>query len=397
MDYDAAKDGYDSYYAAIEAKRARGDHLRKVIGAAHLYNEDCITVIKSLPDNSIDSVVTDPPYELGFMGKKWDNTGIANSVEMWAEVLRVLKPGGHVVAFSGTRTQHRMVCAIEDSGFEIRDQLGWLYGSGFPKSHDVGNGWGTALKPAWEPICLARKSFKGTVAANVDRHGTGAINIDGCRVATDDKGERAGGRRPDTHEGYQRPGSTMFQDKSDWILPPLGRFPANVIHDGSDEVIAAFPATGKSTGGYAPSGEDTIGYGDSGSAARFFYCAKASRKDRDEGLEGFELKRTGGMSATADGSMLTGSGNERTTVRANTHPTVKPTSLMQYLCRLITPKGGVILDPFFGSGSTGKAAIMEGFSFIGCEREAEYMPIAEARIRHAVEQMAEQPKQWSFL
>ena len=297
-----------------------------------LHHGDCLEVLRSLPDCSVDSVVTDPPYGLSFMGKRWDYD--VPSVEIWAECLRVLKPGGHLLAFAGTRTQHRMAVRIEDAGFEIRDMIAWVYGSGFPKSLDVskaidknnghwrgkaggvvsgndamsgGNyertpkgepitpeakqwqGWGTALKPALEPITVARKPLIGTVAENVLQHGTGAINVDGGRVG--------------------------------------GRWPANFIHDGSEEAT------------------DLLG-----ASARFFYCAKASKADRGE----------------------------------NHHPTVKPTDLMRYLCRLVTPPSGIVLDPFMGSGSTGKAAMLEGFAFVGIEREAEYIDIAKARIQSAV-------------
>jgi site-specific DNA-methyltransferase (adenine-specific) len=377
-----------------------------IVGDASLYQADCRDVLRSLADNSIDSIVTDPPYALvsivkrfgklgsapakgneayqrasaGFMGKSWDTGEVAFSEEFWRECLRVLKPGGHVVAFSGTRTYHRMAVAIEDAGFEIRDQLGWLYGSGFPKSHDVAKqidksagywrgkagsikektvgqvakgteyertekgepitdearewlGWGTALKPAWEPIALARKALSGTVAANVLSHGAGAISIDGTRIPASNE-----------HEP--------------------NRWPANIVHDGSDEVLAAFP--------------------DNGASARFFYCAKASRKDRDEGLEGAQKATiSDGPAIAADNAYQRG-----ITLRANTHPTVKPTDLMRWLCRLVTPPGGVILDPFMGSGSTGKAALLEGFRFIGVEREDEYMPIAQARIAAALRPVA---------
>lgn len=361
-----------------------------IVGDATLYQADCRDVLRTLADNSIDSIVTDPPYALasivrrfgkpnsapakgneayqrasaGFMGKSWDTGEVAFSEEFWRECLRVLKPGGHVVAFSGTRTYHRMAVAIEDAGFEIRDQLGWLYGSGFPKSHNQKGdweGWGTALKPAWEPIALARKPLEGTVAANLEKWGVGALNVDGCRVTV-------GGE----HE--------------------LGRWPANVMHDGSDEVLAAFPqtASGKPCGvkagnnnnvfGQYAGGIPVTGFGDSGSAARFFYCAKASRKDRDEGLEHLP-KKAGGMVSNTSGQHITRRDDDyKPEPRANTHPTVKPTDLMRWLCRLVTPKDGVILDPFMGSGSTGKAALLEGFKFIGCEREDEYMPIAQARI-----------------
>jgi site-specific DNA-methyltransferase (adenine-specific) len=297
-------------------------------------------MLKTLPDGSVDAVVTDPPYGLSFMGKKWDYD--VPSVEVWAECLRVLKPGGHLLAFAGTRTQHRMAVRIEDAGFEIRDMIAYVYGSGFPKSLDVSKaidkaagaerevvgqrkklqsygadvndvygggpdkggvqlitapatpaaqqwaGWGTALKPALEPITVARKPLIGTVASNVLEHGTGAINVDGCRVDVE-------------------------------------RWPANLLHDGSEEVDRLMP----------------------GGEARFFYTAKASKDDRDDG---------------------------------NTHPTVKPTDLMRYLCRLVTQPGGTVLDPFMGSGSTGKAAVLEGFKFIGIERDPSYFEIAKARI-----------------
>ena len=407
-----------------------------------IVNGDSLLVLQLLDDNSVDAIVTDPPYGLSFMGKKWDYD--VPSDELWRQCFRVLKAGGHLLCFAGTRTQHRMAVRIEDAGFEIRDMIAWVYGSGFPKSLDVSKaidkrggaqvawfgpwfrkwreqngvsqkqvaalfpsktggltgcvanwelsfnmptpeqfnlirdkfglpfdsideaerevvgqhqtdmgglggerlgqkggditiaatpeakqwqGWGTALKPALEPITVARKPLIGTVAENVLQHGTGAINVDGCRV-----GER---------------------------------WPANFIHDGSEEVVGLFPQTGagkltiggtprKTTGHVctgSPDRSDAImNYGDSGSAARFFYCAKASKRDRDEG---------------------------------NNHPTVKPTDLMRYLCRLVTPPDGTVLDPFMGSGSTGKAAVLEGFRFIGIEREEEYCEIAKARIKYA--------------
>jgi site-specific DNA-methyltransferase (adenine-specific) len=381
-----------------------------------LLRGDCRELLASLPEASVDAIVTDPPYHLttgkkggtgeasvnldspygrarigtGFMGMTWDGGDVAFQVETWRAALRVLKPGGHLLAFSGTRTYHRMVCAIEDAGFEVRDQLAWVYGSGFPKSRSIAadmpqelaeqwDGWGTACKPAWEPICMARKPLqKGlTIAENVLRWGTGALNIDACSVPTEggspaearrasaresgnvprDAGERSGAQRASivdrtTPERYMeaRAGEA------------LGRWPANLIHDGSDEVIAAFPQAKGQQGavtGDEPSQKTTNAFGefagrapaaprgDEGSAARFFYCAKASKSDRGEG---------------------------------NTHPTVKPTELMRHLCRLVTPPGGVVLDPFMGSGSTGKAAMLEGFSFIGCELSEEYLAIARARI-----------------
>jgi site-specific DNA-methyltransferase (adenine-specific) len=340
-----------------------------------LLHGDCRQVLRDLAEASIDSCVTDPPYELGFMGKGWDSTGVANDLSMWAEVLRVLKPGAYLLAFSGTRTYHRMACAIEDAGFEIRDQIGWAYGSGFPKSHN-GPWGGTALKPAWEPICMARKPLIGTVEANWRERGTGALNIDGCRVGSESTTrEKKGGRGQFPHE------DDAWEPKAVTAGSDAGRWPANLIHDGSDEVLAAFPnapgqmadasvavnerktqnvygAMRRGRGDEASADSDNegaVGFKmkpgarrlDSGSAARFFYCAKASKSDRGEG---------------------------------NTHPTVKPTDLMRYLCRLVTPAGGTVLDPFAGSGSTLKAAELEGFSAIGIELQAEYIEIARRRI-----------------
>ena len=382
-----------------------------------LIHGDCLEKLKELPDCSVDSVVTDPPYGLSFMGKKWDYD--VPSVEVWKECLRVLKPGGHLLAFAGTRTQHRMAIRIEDAGFEIRDMIAWVYGSGFPKSLDVSKainkaagaererigrkksardcprregwerphhldpdsnskfitapatpearqwqGWGTALKPALEPITVARKPFNGTVAANVLAHGTGAINVDGCRVGTETITQRLA-----TVVGGKSIGAKAVgvpQKATGETTQTIGRWPANLIHDGSDEVLAVFPTGAKPKperrGKKGGSGfglfndektAETLGVwpaDEGGSSARFFYCAKASKKDRDEG---------------------------------NAHPTVKPTDLMRYLCRLVTPPEGIVLDPFMGSGSTGKAAELEGFNFIGIEREGSYMEIAQARINSA--------------
>jgi DNA modification methylase len=295
-----------------------------------IINADCIAAMSEMSENSVDSIVTDPPYELGFMGKSWDSTGIAFNIEIWKEALRVLKPGGHLIAFGGSRTYHRMAVAIEDAGFQIRDQIMWVYGSGFPKSHNIGkkiegwDGWGTALKPAHEPIVLARKQIVGTVANNVLQFGTGGLNIDGSRVGS----KRDSEQKQSAYSGSnvaivgQREGGKIYPEN-------LGRFPANFIHDGSDEVLELL-----------------------NEAARFFYCAKASKRDRNEGA-------------------------------LNHHPTVKPTSLMQYLVRLVTPPNGIVLDPFMGSGSTGKACVLEGFDFIGIEQSAEYVEIARARIEYA--------------
>jgi len=300
-----------------------------------LEHGDCLEVLRTMGSDSVDAIVTDPPYGLAFMGKRWDYD--VPSVDIWAECLRVLKPGGHLLAFAGTRTQHRMAVRIEDAGFDIRDMIAWVYGSGFPKSHNLDGdwqGWGTALKPALEPITVARKPLVGTVAANVLEHGTGALNVDGCRV----------GRDTDDVSGWSQTGSKASANRAmsggnyarDAKPDAAGRWPANLIHDGSEEPCALL-----------------------GDAARFFYCAKASKADRGEG---------------------------------NNHPTVKPTDLMRYLCRLVTPPGGIVLDPFMGSGSTGKAALLEGFQFIGIEREQQYLDIARARIKAAADEAAK-PRQ----
>ena len=556
--------------------------------------------MRTLADNSVDSVVTDPPYGLtsarptgrspategavmkGFMGLAWD-AGVP-SAEVWAEALRVLKPGGYLLAFGGTRTYHRMVCAIEDGGFEIRDQIGWVFSSGFPKSHNLdrerGNaicgcepttkhdvrdlrsadvpkakhagegssevlqqglpesglhsamprqessqglaggiqpsleGWGddvqeegqlqghplsaragvdeadgaqgrlhhgaqdgdgrvvrissdadggcasrrsqrdaeqpgesgavagqpepqtggawpicggcgkpilpkglgTALKPAWEPICVARKPLPGTVAANVLEHGTGALNIDGCRIQTDEALRTGAGGIPCRHDEHTPRGRADEQSANsryaseggtDFAMTPgprggdaKGRWPANLIHDGSDEVVALFPQSAGQSGavtGDEPTGNGFSGvvYGhggvskrppatprnDTGSAARFFYCAKADRADRNDGCEHMARKPLNWSSGTQNPGSFQAEGTDRTS--PNHHPTVKPTDLMRYLCRLVTPAGGLVLDPFCGSGSTGRGAVLEGFRFIGIEREAEYIDIARARIDSA--------------
>ena len=418
---------------------------------------DCRERLKELPDCSVDSIVTDPPYELGFMGKSWDASGVAYDVELWRECLRVLKHGGHLLSFGGSRTYHRMACAIEDAGFQIRDQIMWVYGSGFPKSlniskaidksagaerevvgsklgqagyhlqghssstgafsHGLGSstpetrlasslvtapataeaevwdGWGTALKPAHEPIVLARKPLVGTVANNVLKHGVGGINIDGCRVGDELMVNPSGSTNPRIAMG-----NGWREDAQPTVAN--GRFPANFIHDGSDEVLELFPDSTSKSGGKSGTNanpmswtennkeRDRVGHTDSGSAARFFYCAKASKKDRNEGLDQFEEQWQAGaefrpnhMEKALNGE----SGNPfgRWQPTKNHHPTVKPTELMRYLCRLITPPNGTVLDPFTGSGSTGKAAVLEGFSFIGVEQSEEYIAIAKARIESA--------------
>jgi DNA modification methylase len=401
-----------------------------------VHHGDSREVLKGFDDASIDSVVCDPPYALvsigkrfgadnaapaksgksgayarasaGFMGQRWDTGETAFDPAFWVEVMRVLKPGGHLIAFSGTRTYHRLACAIEDAGFEIRDQIGWIFGSGFPKSHDVSKGidkaagvmgevigtrkgdlpngphrlmsgqprvernvcapatdaarqwqgWGTALKPAWEPCVLARKPLIGTVAANVLAHGTGALNIDASRVGSEStKRTKAGGTNDFPHE------DDNWTPRSVEVGSDLGRWPANVIHDGSEEVVEAFPqAAGQQAavgpehgakasvnvyGDYGPR-DHFAPRGDSGSAARFFYSAKADAADRC----------------------------------GSKHPTVKPIDLMAYLCRLVTPPGGVVLDPFAGSGTTGMACLREGFDCILIEREAQYVADINRRIAH---------------
>jgi len=429
-----------------------------------IINADCLEAMRSMEDNSIDSIVTDPPYGLSFMGKKWDYD--VPSVEIWQECLRILKPGGHLLAFAGSRTYHRMAVRIEDAGFEIRDMIAWVYGSGFPKSLDIskaidkklgaerttiigyspyegkrpnkfggnknGNntygdykaqqempiyepstkyakkweGWGTALKPAHEPIVLARKPFSGTVADNVLKHGTGGININACRVGKDKRTQLSG--------QAMKPGKSTFvglpqsERPIGYLQTVQGRFPANFIHDGSEEVLNMFPKTsgekrtkiiarnGKSKGNiYGNYGENlhnTPSYPDSGSAARFFYCAKASKSERDFGLNKLNTNQTtgggGGIGEyLKDVNSASGKYGSEKAPAKNYHPTVKPISLMQYLCRLVTPLNGTILDPFMGSGTTLLAAYREGFNCIGIEKDSEYSKIAEARLKAHIAQL----------
>ena len=421
---------------------------------------DSLLTLREMPSESVDSIVCDPPYGLGdpphlpsllrdwlatgyhevsgrgFMGQKWD--AFVPQPVLWAECLRVLKPGGHLIAFAGTRTQHMMALGIQFAGFELRDLIGWIYGTGFPKSLDVskaidkaagaerevlgrknvgmGNGrgdgfrhdgdtsgievtapatpaarqwhgWGTALKPAIEPITLARKPLRGTVAANVQTYGTGAINVDGCRVATE--GAR---RKLDATVVTRSMFGAMGGSRADGETTE-GRFPANLIHDGSEEVLAVFPdsdphfsdtpirATGLGFGSSGSGGTRERMPKDAGSAARFFYSPKASKADREEGLDAFPAETVTDGRETPNNTPR----QRGTTERRNTHPTVKPTELMRYLCRLITPPGGVVLDPFAGSGSTGKAARLEGFRFIGIDLDEKYCAIARARITAAGE------------
>ena len=311
-----------------------------------LHHGNCLDILRTMPDCSFDAVVTDPPYGLSFMGKRWDYD--VPSTEIWAECLRVLKPGGYLLAFAGTRTQHRMAVRIEDAGFEIRDMLAWMYGSGFPKSHNLDGehqGWGTALKPAMEPITMARKPFKATVAQNVQEWGTGAINIDGCRI-----GERELQR-------LNRAGSIGYGGSEPQGIVDdggIGRWPANVMHDGSAEILQGM-----------------------GEAARFFYTPKACKDDRDDGCEMMDAKQ---YSHDGRDKAIENAYQRNDSQARNFHPTVKPTDLMRYLCRMVTPTGGIVLDPFTGSGSTGRGAVLEGFRFIGCEMDADYIEIAKARI-----------------
>ncbi|WP_145601637.1 DNA-methyltransferase [Yersinia frederiksenii] len=359
----------------------------------------CEKVLLSMADNSVDSIVTDPPYGLSFMGNKWDYQ--VPIVAQWAECLRVLKPGGHLLAFGGSRTYHRLVVNIEDAGFEIRDQLMWIYGSGFPKSKNLTGefqGMGTALKPAHEPIVMARKPLIGNVLENVSSFGTGALNIDLSRVPTNESLSGGSGSllshiRDDKNA-----------DSDEWQPDQLGRWPANVIHDGSEDVISAFPDAKGQQGDLKTTGRDRPSktcYGNmnaprehaarvetSKSAARFFYCAKVSKSERDEGMERFinisASDMTGGRKEGSAGLNDPRAGAGRIAGAKNNHPTVKPTELMRYLCRLVTPHGGVILDPFMGSGSTGKAALLDGYSFVGIEMDPDFMVIAAARIAHSM-------------
>jgi len=436
-----------------------------VVDNAVVYHGSNLDVLPTLPDNSVDSIVTDPPYELGFMGKKWDSSGIAYSVELWTECMRVLKPGGHLLAFGGSRTWHRLAVAIEDAGFEMRDSIAWLYGSGFPKSMNISkaiestllngsshstalrrteqdgdgasyqlvgknngilgetriydrkeftastdqaqqwNGWGTALKPAFEPVVVARKPLsEKTVAANVLKFGTGGLNIDGSRIGRAEGDNSSAGNRTatfgtqDTQSGGD--GSGGWEQNSD------GRWPANIILDpytaelldeqsgisksGKPGIRTAdgFNSNAYGNGMGIKAGQENGEYGDSGGASRFFYVAKASKKDRNEGLDHLEVKRPDDRTETGMGSFA----EKGVQPGRNFHPTVKPTALMEYLIKLVTPPNGTVLDPFTGSGSTGKAALLNGFQFIGIELTEEYLPIIEGRLKWAEEQ-AEQKEE----
>ena len=386
---------------------------------------DCREFMKTLADGSVDSIVTDPPYELGMMKKSWDSSGIAFNVEVWKECLRVLKPGGYLLAFGGTRTYHRMVCAIEDAGFEVRDCIMWVYFDGFPKSHNISKaidrksgekgevvgvgrnfggtqnkkydrntyheygaewevtvpvteqakrwkGWGTAIKPCYEPVVLMRKRPEGTCADNVLKYGTGGLNIDGCRVD---------GAPRTTHKFANFTGNSspdaMFPMKNIQTEIPTGRWPANLIHDGSPEVVELFPLQEQ--------GGDSFGE----SMARLLYCVpKPCKAERDEGLDGFRVatggERAGGRQEGSAGMATAYTGTN--SPGRNTHVSVKPVALLRYLVKLVTPPDGLVFDPFAGSGTTGKAAALEGFRFVGCEIEEEYAKIAQARIDYSAKQ-----------
>lgn len=472
---------------------------KKVVNKyVRLYRAECLAMLKKMPDNFVDAIVTDPPYGLGkapdalemlkdwiktghhdvkaksgFMGKAWDS--FIPQPLMWKEALRVLKPGGHILCFAGTRTMDLMCLSLRLAGFELRDSIGyahdgggapllaWTYGSGFPKSLNIGkaidkssgakrkvigkrtipgyaknnvkhgthkrnktefditskepvtelakkyNGYGTALKPAWEPIILARKPFsESTAAKNVMKHGTGGLNIDGCRIATnpDVDDSRLGGKGKFKTDKAAKNVYEGGYTGNDIETSKLGRFPANLIHDGSDDVISAFPSTKPSKSGGRGSGLRGHGrYGKSdqtfnnvsniedsgGSAARFFYCAKTNKKDRSEGCDNHTLRAGGcyvgnNTDTQAPGNKLGARPEKIVQQVSNNHPTVKPTELMRYLVRLVTPENGIVLDPFMGSGSTGKACMLEGFRFVGIEREKEYFPICVSRIKHAHKQ-----------
>ena len=376
-----------------------------VVGGARVFLGDCREVLRSLPDNSVDSVVTDPPYELGFMGKNWDSSGIAYDVTVWAECLRVLKPGGHIVAFGGSRTFHRLAVAVEDAGFEIRDTIAWISSKTFPKSLNVekamdkagmdgsvAKGWGTGLKQVVEPVVLARKPLDGTVAENTLAWGVGGLNIDGSRIASSE----ITGRPQYESKGWKNTSGMTGSTNEDW---KKGRWPANVI---LDEVSAGLldeqsgvlkPATSRTPAKPEAIAKAIFGggaagplYNDTGGASRFFYVAKASKRDRNEGLEMLGAKFAPTM---GDGIGGKEHNPDTATPKQNHHPTVKPTALMRYLIKLVTPEGGTVLDPFTGSGSTGKAALLDGFNFMGAELTEEYLPIIEGRLRWAVEQEGE--------
>jgi site-specific DNA-methyltransferase (adenine-specific) len=449
----------------------------------NLMNGNSLELLKTLEDNSVDAIVTDPPYGLsqhsqgdivnaltawlageeythgkaGFMGKAWDS--FVPSPMLFKECYRVLKHGGHILCFAGSRTQDLMSLSIRLAGFEMRDACLWLYGSGFPKGLDVakgidkemgfndderpiigknpayrpneynwvggaggktpvrpqfktGNvsdqakqweGWNTNLKPAYEPIIMARKPLDGTVVNNVLKHGVGGLNIDACRISTSEddlKGLYRATRENNSERSWKNTSKQIIQNP---VVLEKGRYPANIILDGSDSVEALFPysksgsgqknqfnSKGSACGFYKnnlkPTGREW--QGSEGSASRYFYHAKASKADRDEGLEGFELKKADLDGEGRNPAGFNSADRKPTLPMFNTHPTVKPTQLMRYLVKLVTPHGGLVLDPFMGSGSTGKACMLEGMRFIGMDLNEEYVKIAESRIEHASQKMS---------
>jgi DNA modification methylase len=420
-----------------------------------IYNMDCIEGMKQIEDNSIDAIVTDPPYGLGFMGKEWDtydksqfgrkgeegendlkvkknfnvlpryladNSFQEFTYEWSKEAYRILKPGGHLLSFGGSRTYHRMACAIEDAGFEIRDQIMWIYGSGFPKSLNVGkqlekqgiineeyNKIGTALKPAHEPIVVARKPLsEKSVAENVLKWGTGGINIDECRINFKDESDYNESVNKNQHKDFNSNNGIRVPTKGIYhgdFRPPenynpvQGRFPANIIFDEEAGKLLDEQSGTVSQGHLGQS--KVTGFGEFGNgkseyfgvgrkdktksgASRFFYCAKASKSERNAGLEGFEEKIDCDRNPELNSANvpMDRSNNKKT----NIHPTVKPIKLMEYLIKLVTPKNGIVLDPFMGSGTTAIACVKNNFKFIGFEKEAEYKEIADARIGKELQQ-----------
>ena len=368
---------------------------------------DCLVWMKRMPAEGVDAVVTDPPYDLGFMGKSWDKTGIAFRKETWEGVMRVMKPGSHLLAFGGTRTYHRMAVAIEDAGFEVRDMVQWLYGSGFPKSSNQKgewDGWGTALKPACEPIILARKPLaERTVARNVLEYGTGALNIAATRIGyqgDDDKSSATPQGRVTSHSIESigaKPNIGQSEGRVEFERSKLsGRWPANVIMDEEagamlDAQTGVLISGARRAGKYKGTSEEAL-YGtfgefesaeiplSKGGASRFFYCAKTPRSERNAGLGHFDTKPLLWSAGTQNPGSFQAQGTEK--AAKNNHPTVKPIALMRYLIRLITPPNGHVLDPFLGSGTTGIAAGLEGMRFTGIELDADYVKLARARIKH---------------
>jgi len=369
--------------------------IAKAPGGRTILHGDSLEILKTLEPNSIDSVVTDPPYGLSFMGKKWDYE--VPTVELWREVLRVLKPGGHLLSFGGTRTYHRLVVNIEDAGFEVRDQIGWCFGSGFPKSHNLDGahkGFGTALKPAWEPICVARKPLapKHTVAQNVQAFGTGALNIDASRVGTETRSYSINGAIKGGNFGNR---ASQPSDERE-TATATGRWPANILFDEEAARILDLQSGTLKSGAW--NGERSTNktrdiFGDfnlsneaplessTGGASRFFYVAKASKAERNKGLEGVEAVEAQSTGWSGKSMPKRQDGTERKMPKnQNHHPTVKPVKLMEYLVRLVTPPGGVCLDPFMGSGTTGVACKNLGFEFVGIERDENYVEIARKRV-----------------